>query len=68
MRRSMEDRPLDPVTMEHVVNRDNILNAWKQVRANRGAPGIDGISISEFPEYAHENWKRNQGISTGWVL
>lgn len=61
MRRVMEDRPLDPVTVEHVVGRDNILNAWKQVRANKGAPGIDNISIAMFPEYAHENWK---GIKT----
>ena len=57
MRRVMEDRPLDPVTVEHVVKRDNMLSAWKQVRANKGAPGIDGITIEEFPEYAHENWK-----------
>jgi RNA-directed DNA polymerase len=61
MRRVVEDRPLDPVTVEHVVERDNILNAWKQVRANKGAPGIDNISIEEFPEYAHDNWK---GIKT----
>ncbi len=61
MRRVMEDRPLDPVTVECVVERDNILRAWKQVRANKGAPGIDNISIEEFPEYAHENWK---GIKT----
>src|SRR3972149_9987828 len=61
MRRVMEDRPLDPVTVEHVVERDNILNAWKQVRANKGAPGIDNISTEEFPEYAYENWK---GIKT----
>jgi RNA-directed DNA polymerase len=53
----MEDRPLDPVTVGHVVERDNVLSAWKQVRANKGAPGIDGITIEEFPEYAHENWK-----------
>ena len=53
----MEDRPLDPVTVGHVVQRDNVLNAWKQVKANKGAPGIDGISIEEFPAYAHENWK-----------
>jgi RNA-directed DNA polymerase len=53
----MEDRPLDPVTVEQVVQRENVLNAWKQVKANKGAPGIDGITIEEFPEYAHENWK-----------
>jgi RNA-directed DNA polymerase len=57
MRRVMEDRPLDPVTVGDVVERDNILNAWKQVKANKGAPGIDGITIEEFPKYAHENWK-----------
>lgn len=53
----MEDRPLDSVTVGHVVQRDNMLSAWKQVRANKGAPGIDTISIKEFPAYAHENWK-----------
>ena len=61
MRRVMEDRPLDPVTVGHVIERDNILNAWKQVRANKGAPGIDGITIEEFTGYAHENWR---GIRT----
>ena len=57
-RRVMEDRPLEPVSVECVVKRDNILSAWKQVRANEGAPGIDGITIEEFPVYAHDNWKR----------
>jgi len=61
MRRVMEDRPLDPVSVEYVVKGDNVLSAWKQVRANKGAPGIDDITIEEFPEYAHENWK---GIKT----
>ena len=56
-RRVMEDRPLELVSVECVVKRDNILSAWKQVRANKGAPGMDGITIEEFPEYAHENWK-----------
>lgn len=56
-RRVMEDRSLNPVTMEDVVQKDNILRAWKQVRANKGAPGIDGITIEEFPLYAHDNWK-----------
>ena len=57
MRRVMEDCPLDPATVECVVKRDNMLEAWKQVRANKGAPGIDGITIEEFPEYVHEAWK-----------
>lgn len=57
IRRVMEDRSLNPVTMEDVVQKDNILRAWKQVRANKGAPGIDGITIEEFPEYAHDNWR-----------
>src|SRR3990170_7773567 len=61
MRRVMEDRPLNPVSVEYVVKRDNMLSAWKQVKANKGAPGIDGITIEEFTEYAHENWK---GIKT----
>src|SRR4030042_1432750 len=56
-RRVMEDRPLDSISVEYGVRRENILSAWKQIRANKGAPGIDGISIEEFPEYAHENWK-----------
>ncbi|MFI5324315.1 MAG: group II intron reverse transcriptase/maturase, partial [Thermodesulfobacteriota bacterium] len=61
MRRVMDDCPLDPVTVECVVKGDNVLSAWKQVRANKGAPGIDAITIEEFPEYAHENWK---GVKT----
>lgn len=61
MRRVMEDRPLDPVTVESVVSRENMRRAWKQVKANGGAPGVDGILIEEFTEYAHENWK---GIKT----
>ena len=34
-----------------------MLSAWKQVRANKGASGIDGISIEKFPVYARENWE-----------
>lgn len=56
-RRNLEIRPLNPVTVESVVKTDNILSAWKQVRANKGASGIDNISIEEFTEYARNNWK-----------
>ena len=49
-RRVIERRSLGLISVEGVVKRENMLSAWKQVRANKGAPGIDGISIEEFPE------------------
>jgi retron-type reverse transcriptase len=40
-----------------VLERDNLHKAYKQVRANKGAPGIDNISVEEFPEYARRHWE-----------
>ena len=42
--------------MEQVVDAANMERAWRQVRSNRGAPGLDGMTIGEFPEYAREHW------------
>lgn len=44
---------------ERVLQRDNILIAWQHVRANKGAAGVDGISIDAFPDWAKSgHWKR----------
>ncbi|MEJ2024075.1 MAG: group II intron reverse transcriptase/maturase [Deltaproteobacteria bacterium] len=56
MRRVMENRPLDTVTVEYVVSRGNMRRAWKRVKANGGAPGVDGITVGEFPAYAKTDW------------
>jgi RNA-directed DNA polymerase len=42
--------------MEAVVDPDNMRRAWKQVRSNRGAPGPDGITLAEFPEWLRPRW------------
>lgn len=56
-RHVMERYSLDLVTVAHVVQRDNMQKAWEQVKANKGAPGVDNITIEEFPEYAFRHWE-----------
>ena len=42
--------------LERILSTENIGLAWKRVRANKGAPGIDGITIEEFPFTFRECW------------
>jgi RNA-directed DNA polymerase len=45
--------------LEQVLARPNLLVAWKRVRANKGAAGVDGMSLDEFPAWARAgNWQR----------
>ena len=41
---------------EQVLEPDNLQAAWKQVKANKGAPGIDGMTIEEFPRFIRKHW------------
>ena len=44
--------------MEQVVDPANMERAWKQVRANRGAPGVDGMTVTQFPDFIRKHWPR----------
>src|SRR5687768_6318460 len=41
-------RALNVSLMEEVTQTDNLNQAFRQVRANKGAAGVDGLSISEL--------------------
>ena len=41
-----------------VLDSANMSLAWQRVRANKGAPGMDGMTIDEFPAFARKHWER----------
>ena len=41
--------------LERILSRDNLNNAYKRVRANRGAPGIDGMNVEEALPWLREH-------------
>jgi len=42
--------------MEEVVERENLLEALKRVKANKGSPGVDGMTVQGLPDYLREHW------------
>jgi len=56
-RHVMERHSLDLISVAQVLDKGNLQKAWKQVKVNKGAPGVDNISIEEFPEYAVRHWE-----------
>jgi RNA-directed DNA polymerase len=54
------DRPgaLVPSLMEAAVATANMRRALKRVVANKGSPGVDGMTIAELPAYLRKEWPR----------
>ncbi|MGH8066928.1 MAG: group II intron maturase-specific domain-containing protein [Candidatus Entotheonellia bacterium] len=44
--------------LEQILSRENMLVAWKRVKAHQGAAGMAGMAIDAFPEFARQHWER----------
>lgn len=55
-RRVVEEPFSKDQLLERILSTENIRQAWKQVRSNKGASGIDGITVEQFPDTFRELW------------
>jgi RNA-directed DNA polymerase len=51
-----EPEDTGPGLLQAVLGRENMQRAWKRVRSNKGAAGIDGLSIDETAERLRTEW------------
>ena len=42
--------------LERILSDENIKTAYKRVYANKGAGGVDGVTVQELEEYMQKNW------------
>lgn len=42
--------------MEVILDRNNLKRALRRVKSNKGAPGVDGMTVQELSGYLKENW------------
>jgi RNA-directed DNA polymerase len=51
-------RPEAEQLMEAVVARENMFSAYEQVVSNKGAAGIDGMTVEQLKPYLQEHWAK----------
>ena len=45
------------ITLDQVLSGRNILRATKQVVSNKGAPGIDGMTVDQYEAHHRRHWR-----------
>ena len=55
-KRGTENPAITESLMEEVCERENCKRALKRVKANKGSPGVDGMTVRELPGFLQEHW------------
>ena len=56
MERVIDQQPPEQHLLERILATENMELAWKRVKANKGAPGVDGITTDQFPDLFRPLW------------
>lgn len=43
--------------LEKILSKDNMNTAYQKVCMNKGAGGVDGVTVEELGDYIKENWE-----------
>jgi RNA-directed DNA polymerase len=55
-KRGTESPAIAEQLMEEVCERENCKQALKRVKANKGSPGVDGMTVHDLPGYLKQHW------------
>jgi RNA-directed DNA polymerase len=55
-KRKAESPAIGEQLMEEVIERENLREALRRVKANKGSPGVDGMGVDELAGYLKEHW------------
>lgn len=55
---SFHEEPIDRLSA--VLDRPNMMKAYDRVVRNKGAPGVDGMSVSELKAHLQEHWPHHK--------
>jgi RNA-directed DNA polymerase len=54
--RGTENPAITESLMEEICERENCKRALKRVKANKGSPGVDGMTVQELPGFLQQHW------------
>jgi RNA-directed DNA polymerase len=55
-KRQTESPAIGEQLMEEVCERENCKQALARVKANKGSPGVDGMTVHDLPGYLQQHW------------